>query len=721
MPPNGGGTAQLLPPLLLLLLLLLQPHSLANAGSLDADVAALTDFRLAADPSGATLASWNLSANPSPCGGAWRGVTCAGGRVTRLVLEGVGLSGAGALPALARLDGLRVLSLKRNAFSGEIPDLSPLAGLKLLFLARNALSGPIPPSLGKLYRLYRLDLSFNNLSGVVPPELGRLDRLLTLRLDSNRLTGGIDAIALPRLQELNVSNNLMSGRIPSAVASFPAAAFGGNVGFCDAPLPPCKGEAAQQQPNASGAVNASAARDCPPEAAMVAASSPSGKAEAPGGGGGGGKGKMSRAAVVAIVAGDFAVVGLVAGLLFCYFWPRLSGRRNGRRLQQGEKIVYSSSPYGAAGVVAAATAGAGGGGTFERGKMVFLEDLSSGSNGGMRRFELDELLRASAEMLGKGGSGTAYKAVLDDGTVVAVKRLRDTSTAPAAAAPSKKEFEHHMAVLGRLRHPNIVPLTAYYYARDEKLLVYEYMPNGSLFSLLHSKSSSPPSLFSSITITRSSSTPLEWAARLRIASGAARGLAYIHNSGRRGSGTPKLAHGNIKSTNILIDRFGVARLADCGLAQLGSSLAAGVGYRAPEAPPPPRPWASHKGDVYAFGVVLLELLTGRCPGSELPNGGVVVELPRWVQSVVREEWTSEVFDLELMKDKGIEEEMVAMLQLALSCAAAAPEQRPKIGYVVKMIDEVRACGEASPSYESVDESSGVSDSPAVSEGGALSQ
>jgi hypothetical protein len=214
----------------------------------------------------------------------------------------------------------------------------------------------------------------------------------------------------------------------------------------------------------------------------VAASSPSGNPAGAEAAGGGGKGKMSRAAVVAIVAGDFAVVGLVAGLLFCYFWPRLSGRRSGRRLQQGEKIVYSSSPYGAAGVVAAA---GGGGATFERGKMVFLEDVSC-SNGGTRRFELEELLRASAEMLGKGGCGTAYRAVLDDGTVVTVKRLRDT-TAPAAA--SKKDFEHHMAVLGRLHHPNIVPLNAYYYARDEKLLVYEYMPNGSLFSVLHGKSS----------------------------------------------------------------------------------------------------------------------------------------------------------------------------------------------------------------------------------------
>ncbi|XP_047057810.1 probable leucine-rich repeat receptor-like protein kinase At1g68400 [Lolium rigidum] len=665
----SGSTA------LLLLISVLLHHSActANAGSLDSDAAALAEFRLAADRSG-TLTSWNLSTTPSPCGiPAWRGVTCGGGRVTRLVLEGLGLSGADALRPLASLDALRVLSLKGNALAGAVPDLSPLLGLKLLFLSRNALSGEIPPSLGALYRLYRLDLSSNNLSGAVPPDLSRLDRLLTLRLDSNRLTGGVDRIALPRLQDFNVSNNLLSGKIPVAMAGFPAAAFGGNAGLCGTPLPPC--------------VESNTSSTCPPAAAM-AASSPSSKPSES-------KGRMSRGAVAAIVAADFAVVGLVAGLLFCYFWPRLSGRRH----REGEKIVFSSSPYGATGAVAAA---AGGAGTFERGKMVFLEE----PGGGGRRFELEELLRASAEMLGKGGCGTAYKAVLDDGSVVAVKRLRDAAPGSASAG-SKKEFEHHMAVLGRLRHPNVVPLNAYYYARDERLLVYEFMPNGSLFSLLHGNRGP-------------GRTPLHWAARVHIAAGAARGLAFIHHASRRGgSGSPKLAHGNIKSTNILIDRSGEARLADCGLAQLSGSSSSSAGYRAPEAPPA-RPWASQKGDVYAFGVVLLELLTGRVPGGEAAE-----ELPRWVQSVVREEWTSEVFDLELMKDKGIEEEMVAMLQLALSCAAAEPGQRPKVAHVVRMIDEVRAasCGGASsPSRESsMDESSAVSDSPAVSEGGAVSQ
>ena len=174
-----------------------------------------------------------------------------------------------------------------------------------------------------------------------------------------------------------------------------------------------------------------------------------------------GASKISPVALIAIIVGDVLVLGIVSLLLYCYFWRNYSAKLKdgkGSKLFESEKIVYSSSPYPAQG-------------GFERGRMVFFE--------GERRFELEDLLRASAEMLGKGGFGTAYKAVLDDGNVVAVKRLKD------AHIGGKREFEQHMELLGRLRHPNVVSLRAYYFARDEKLLVYDYMPNGSLFWLLH--------------------------------------------------------------------------------------------------------------------------------------------------------------------------------------------------------------------------------------------
>ncbi|KAJ4818175.1 Leucine-rich repeat protein kinase family protein [Rhynchospora pubera] len=643
-----------------------------TSASLNADLSALLDFRSASDPFG-SLWTWNRS-DPSPCA-TWLGVTCSAGRVTRLVLEDLNLSGAGALSALSQLDGIRVISLKSNQLSGLIPDFSPLTGLKLLFLSYNNLSGPIPPTISSLHRLYRLDLSHNNLSGSVPASLNQLTRLLTLWLDSNQLTGSISGLSLPRLQDLNLSSNLLTGSVPPSLATFSISSFSNNPALCGAPLLPCRDVVSDPSRPSTPNITANAAAPVPPAAAVVT-SSPSSKPEvAPPQH----TERMSRAAVLAIVAGDFAVLVLVSCLLFCYFWRKFASRKHTSRLHEGEKIVYSSSPYGTAGIAAA-------GGGFERGKIVFLD---TGEPGG-EKFELEDLLRASAEMLGKGGYGTAYKAVLDDGNVVAVKRLRDIHVA------GKREFEHHMEMHGRMRHQNLVPLTAYYYARDEKLLVYDFMPNGSLFSLLHGNRGP-------------GRTPLDWSTRVRIAAGAARGLAHIHHASR----SPRLAHGNVKTTNILIDKNGEPRLADYGLALLGPSIGVAtrsVGYRPPEAPPAEsrRPWATQKGDVYSFGVVLLELLTGK-PASDCG----AVDLPRWVQSVVREEWTAEVFDLELMRYKGIEEEMVALLQLAISCTAASPDQRPKMSQVVKMIDEIRVSsggGEISPSHDSFDS---ISDSPSV--------
>lgn len=198
-------------------------------------------------------------------------------------------------------------------------------------------------------------------------------------------------------------------------------------------------------------------------------------------------------------------------------------------------------------------------------------------------------------------------------------------------------------------------------------------------------------------------TPLDWSTRLRIADGSARGLAFIHTSCR----SLKLTHGNIKSTNILIDASGEARVSDFGLSMF-SPQSKSNGYRAPESDCR-KP--TQKSDVYSFGVLLLELLTGKFPSTNYSDGGGCVDLPRWVRSVVREEWTAEVFDLELMRYKGIEEEMVGLLQIAMACAQDSPDHRPKMSYVVKMIEELRGV-EVSPPRESRDS---VSDSPVVSE------
>lgn len=170
--------------------------------------------------------------------------------------------------------------------------------------------------------------------------------------------------------------------------------------------------------------------------------------------------------------------------------------------------------------------------------------------------------------------------------------------------------------------------------------------------------------------------------------GAARGLEYLHGT------NSKCVHGDIKPSNILLHRESEACISDYGLAPLfwtaannataiASRMAAG--YRAPEVAKTRK--LTQKSDVYSFGVVLLELLTGKAPSQTSQEQGM--DLPKWVQSVVREEWTSEVFDHELMKFNDIEEEMVQLLQIALACVSSSPDQRPTMAEVLKMIQDVR--------------------------------
>lgn len=172
---------------------------------------------------------------------------------------------------------------------------------------------------------------------------------------------------------------------------------------------------------------------------------------------------------------------------------------------------------------------------------------------------------------------------------------------------------------------------------------------------------------------------------MKIAIGAARGIARIHmeNGG-------KFVHGNIKSSNIFLNSEQYGCVSDLGLSTIMSPLAPPIsraaGYRAPEVTDTRK--AMQPSDVYSFGVVLLELLTGKSP-IHTTGGDEIVHLVRWVHSVVREEWTAEVFDIELMRYPNIEEEMVEMLQIAMTCVVRMPDQRPKMPELVKMLENVR--------------------------------
>lgn len=182
-------------------------------------------------------------------------------------------------------------------------------------------------------------------------------------------------------------------------------------------------------------------------------------------------------------------------------------------------------------------------------------------------------------------------------------------------------------------------------------------------------------------------TLLDWESRVKIALGAARGIARVHEENNG-----KLVHGNVKSSNIFLNPQNYGCVSDPGLAAVMTSvpppIARAAGYRAPEVTDTRK--ATQPSDVYSFGVILLELLTAKSP-IHTTNGDEILHLVRWVHSVVREEWTAEVFDLELLKYPNIEEELVEMLQIAIACVVRIAEQRPKMAQVVKMIENVRPC------------------------------
>lgn len=363
----------------------------------------------------------------------WTGVTCNqdGSRIIAVRLPGVGLNGQIPPNTISRLSALRVLSLRSNRINGVLPaDFVDLKDLAFLYLQDNNLSGPLPLDFSVWKNLTIVNLSNNGFNGTIPDSLSRLRRIQSLNLANNSLSGDVpDLSVLSSLQHIDLSNNDdLNGPIPNWLRKFPSSSYAGTgiipPGDVSIFQPPPPREQTHQKPKAHFL------------------------------------GLTQTVFLLIVIAISIVVIAALAFVLtVCYV------RRN---LSRGDGIISDTKLQKK-------------GGMSPEKFVSRMEDVNnrlSFFEGCNYSFDLEDLLRASAEVLGKGTFGTTYKAVLEDATSVAVKRLKDV-------AAGKREFEQQMEIIGGIKHENVVELKAYYYSKDEKLMVYDYFSQGSVASLLH--------------------------------------------------------------------------------------------------------------------------------------------------------------------------------------------------------------------------------------------
>ncbi|XP_009108522.1 LRR receptor-like serine/threonine-protein kinase GHR1 [Brassica rapa] len=585
----------------------------------------------------------------------------------------------GPLPStLLSMPTLEEVHLQNNGMSGNIGPLPSSSGsrIRLLDLSHNRFDGDLPSAFGSLNKLQVLNLAANNLSGSLPSSMNEMVSLSSLDLSQNHFTGPLPSNLSSSLVALNVSYNDLSGTVPENLKNFPPPSF--YPGNSKLILP-------------AGSTSASEVSKGKPMNLLI------------------------KIVIIVSCAIALIILILVAILLFCICKSRRREEHSitGKDINRRDQTIPSGSGVVSAEELVASRKGSSSGILSPDEKLAVATGFSPSKTSNLSwspgsgdslpadqqlarldvrspdrlvgelqfldesiKLTPEELSRAPAEVLGRSSHGTSYRATLDNGVFLTVKWLRE------GVAKQRKEFAKEVKKFANIRHPNVVTLRGYYWGptQHEKLILSDYISPGSVASFLYDRPGRK-------------GPPLAWIQRLKIAVDVARGLNYLHFD-------RAVPHGNLKATNILLEGEELnARVSDYCLHRLMTQagtveqiLDAGIlGYRAPELAASRKPLPSFKADVYAFGVILLEILTGRCAGDVITGEQEGVDLTDWVRLRVAEGRGAECFDSVLAQEMGsdpvTEKGTKEVLGVALRCIRPVSE-RPGIKTIYEDLSSI---------------------------------